>query len=440
MSFVEYGKTLEKFYTSWIDHVKNWNDLLIRYNVILANATSETIRENNASYQDLFSQNSQSKLRRSFDQHFRDGVKNDAFCDSLSRVLDSWFELAEYYGANKSYRNLIDMFSLWNRLFEPVRDNFNRTPSEQINMNGDYHLLHYKSDKPYTEKTPILIIYSLINRHYILDLLPEVSVVKQLIDAGFDVYATDWGTPVSFDQGMTLERYTHEYVENSVNKIRELTGSEKITLFGYCWGGIFSFIFSALHPELVKNLILHATPLDLQKPNTVIEKWAKNLNPDKMVEKLGNVPGQLLNIAFTMRDPLESILKYPNYFKKLHSGEDLRQFFAIETWLYDSRPIMGYVYKEIIKRIYQKNDLMSGKMKIGCDTVELKNITMPVLNIVGLNDDLVPPDSSRYVLCEIPSADKTLIEFPTGHVGLCISKRAHNELWPKVVNWIKERS
>lgn len=88
----------------------------------------------------------------------------------------------------------------------------------------------------------------------------------------------------------------------------------------------------------------------------------------------------------------------------------------------------------------KKNDLMRGKMKIGYDTVELKNITMPVLNIVGLNDDLVPPDSSRYIPCEIPSTDKTLIEFPTGHVGLCISKRAHNELWPKVINWIKERS
>lgn len=174
MNFVEYGKVLEKFYISWIDYVKNWNDLLIRYNVILIDAMSEAIRENNMSYQGFFSNDFQSKQKRSFDHRFREGMKKDDFCDSLSKALDSWFELAEYYGVNKSYRNLVDMFSLWSRLLEPVRDNFNRTPSEPINMNGDYHLLHYKSNKPYTKKTPILIVYSLINRHYILDLLPEV--------------------------------------------------------------------------------------------------------------------------------------------------------------------------------------------------------------------------------------------------------------------------
>lgn len=79
-------------------------------------------------------------------------------------------------------------------------------------------------------------------------------------------------------------------------------------------------------------------------------------------------------------------------------------------------------------------------MQVGKRKVDLENLKMPVLNIVGASDDLVPPDSSKYVMCEIPSVDKELIEYPTGHVGLCISKKAHKELWPKVVDWIKKRS
>ncbi|MDH3313464.1 MAG: alpha/beta fold hydrolase [Nitrosopumilus sp.] len=439
MSFT-YGEKLQEFHSSWIDYALNWNKLFIQYSAVLSDCISKTLQENRVPSTELFSDDVQSKMRSSFDEKFREEMKRDDFIDTVSKTMDSWFAMSEFFGTNRSYQLFADLFSSWNKILEPLRDSMNRTDSETIPMNGRYHLLHYKSAKPSSKKTPVLIVYSLINRHYILDLLPETSVVKHFVDNGFDVYATDWETPSSFDKDMTLEKYIHEYVENSVNKVREITGSEKVILFGYCWGGIFSIIYSAMHPDTVKNLILHATPIDLEKPDTVIEKWTRKTNPDKMIQTLGNVPGQFLNFVFTMRNPLEAILKYPNYFKKSRSADELRQFFAIETWLYDSRPITGKVYSEIIKKIYQKNELIHGKMQMGKKTVDLDNLKMPVLNIVGLYDDLVPPDSSRYVMCEIPSMDKSLIEYPTGHVGLCISKKAHSELWPKVVEWIAKRS
>ncbi|MCV0400119.1 MAG: alpha/beta fold hydrolase [Nitrosarchaeum sp.] len=406
----------------------------------MADSVTNAFEENNATFTSLVSENMREKMRKSFDRIFREKMKDERFIDSLSNTMDSWFALSEFYGINKSYQIFTDLFSSWNKILEPLRDNLNRTDSETIRMNGRYHLLHYKSKNKPQQKTPILIVYSLINRHYILDLLPEVSVVKHFIDAGFDVYATDWETPSTFDKDMTLEKYIHEYVENAVNKVREITSSDKVTLFGYCWGGIFSLIYSTMHANTVQNLILHATPLDLEKPDTVIEKWTEKIPPDVMVEKLGNVPGQLLNFAFMMRNPLENIFKYPNYFQKPRSADEIKQFFAIETWLYDSRPISGKVYCEIIKKIYHQNQLIKGKMQVGKRPVNLKNLKMPVLNIVGTKDDLVPPDSSKYVMCDIPSTDKELIEYPTGHVGLCISKRAHKELWPKVVNWVNKRS
>lgn len=437
MSFFNYN-TFQNFSSSFTNYILNQNQLFIKYNAILSDSISKTLHENNIILTNFLSNDSQSKMRKSFDKEFRETIKKDDFVNSLSRTIDSWFMLSEFFGIGKLYKKSVDQFSLLNKMIEPLRDNLNRTDSESIKMNGQYHLLHYKSKK--SSKTPILIVYSLINRHYILDLLPKISVVKHFIDSGFDVYATDWETPTTFDEDMTLEKYIHEYVEKSVKKVQEITDSKKITLFGYCWGGIFSLIYSTMHPETVKNLVLHATPLDLEKPDTVIEKWTKQINPDIMIEKFGNVPGQIMNLAFIMRNPLESFLKYPNYFKKFRSPEEIQQFIAIETWLYDSRPITGKVYKEIIEKIYQKNQLIHNKMKVGGKLVDLRNITMPVLNIVGENDDLVPPDSSKYVMCDIPSTDKELIEYPTGHVGLCISKKAHKELWPKVTEWVTKRS
>ncbi len=129
-----------------------------------------------------------------------------------------------------------------------------------------------------------------------------------------------------------------DYLENAVDKVGEITGSRNVTLFGYCWGGILSLIYSALHPENVKNLILHATPADFGKPPTVLESWIKDLDVKRFVKTFGNVPSSFLNIAFILRNPLEAALKYQFYFSQPRSTKEIMQFFAVESWLYDSVP------------------------------------------------------------------------------------------------------
>ena len=270
--------------------------------------------------------------------------------------------------------------------------------------------------------------------------IPKVSIVRQFQKNGFDVYATDWRTPMSYDKDMTLESYVEQYLERSVQKVQEITGENKVSLFGYCWGGIFSLIYSALHPENVKNLILHATPVDLTETPTPVESWTKKLNADKLVDAFGNIPGSFLNIAFLMRNPIEAILKYSRFFSEPRSWDEINQFIAVETWLYDSRPIIGHVFSKIVDDIYKKNLLIKNKMRVGGDLVDLKKIIVPFLNIVGQEDDLVPPQSCLSITNEVGSTDKKSIEFPTGHVGLCVSSRAHEKLWPEVVEWLAKRS
>jgi polyhydroxyalkanoate synthase subunit PhaC len=79
-------------------------------------------------------------------------------------------------------------------------------------------------------------------------------------------------------------------------------------------------------------------------------------------------------------------------------------------------------------------------MVVDSKTVNLKNIDMPFLNITAKNDDLVAPRSSIAINNAIGSKDKSVIEFPSGHVGLIIGQRAHKEVWPKVGDWLKHRS
>lgn len=423
----------------YYNYALKWFDFTSKYNSALFEAAT-TAFESFLSVKDATVKTIQNTIRSSFDSTL-DGLLNENnVTSSMTDYIDSWLDLISLTDYKELTRNFHNFLSYANQMLEPLRDNVNRTPSEIIKMRGRFNLLHYKSDLPSKHKTPLLIVYSLINRHYILDLLPKSSVIKNLQSQGFDIYATDWGTPASYDKNLSLEKYAEEYVENAVERIKEITGSQKVSLFGYCWGGLFALIYCITNPDNVKNLVLHATPVDVEKQKTTIENWAAHLNADHLVDTFGNVPGWLLNLAFFLRNPVENILKYPKYFSEPRTRDEFMQFFATETWLYDSTPIIGEVYREIVDQIYRQNLLIKNKMRVGSDIINLKNITMPVLNIVGTRDDLVPPSSSKPIMDIITSSDKKLIEFPTGHVGLCISQAAHEKLWPEVGNWLAQRS
>lgn len=419
------------------DHWHPWFDFSLKYGGALYEAALKSL----ATFFDVRNapiQKIENSMRASFDSSLRQRLGEKDITLSIARLVESQLRME-----TKGSDFLIaysDYFSKISQTFQPIRDTINRTPSEIIPMGGRFHLHHYVSKNEKKHKIPILMVYSLINRHYILDLLPEVSVINNLLKQGFDVYATDWGTPTFSDREMSLENYAHEYVEKAVDKIKEITSVDKVTMFGYCWGGIFALIYSCIHPENVKNLVLHATPTDIEGKETVVERWTTAIDTEKLVQTFGNVPGFLLNLAFVLRNPVETMLKYWRYFSEPRSKSEMLQFFSIELWLYDSIPIIGRVYQDIVNQIYKKNLLIKNKMTVGNTVINLKNISMPLLSIIGTKDDLVPPESSKKIMEIVPSTDKKLIEFNTGHVGLCVSQIAHEKLWPEVGQWLAKRS
>lgn len=419
-----------------------WMDFALRYNKSLLDATSESYKvflgESNKLKNDH--KKIRNKVRSAFDTTLRQKLCEDKISLSLANLVDSWLDIIKLSGYDKYHHVYSDFLSDWSKFFEPHRNFINRTPSEYIKVNGPFNLHHYKSIPQTLHKTPLLVVYSLINRYYILDLLPNVSVINNLRKQGFDIFTTAWGTPDSYDKNMTLENFAHDYIGNAVDKIKEITGSEEVSLFGYCWGGIFALIYAASHPENVKNLILHATPVDMSQKSVVVERWVSHLDVDKLVDTLGNVPGWFVNMAFILRNPVEPFLKYLTFFSEPRTLEEIQQFFGIESWLYDSRPIIGETYREIVTKITKNNLLIKNQLQVGDHKIDLSKITIPVLNILGSEDDLVPPESSKPLTSMIGSRDKELIEFPTGHIGLCIGQRAHRELWPKVGDWLAQRS
>jgi class III poly(R)-hydroxyalkanoic acid synthase PhaC subunit len=459
--------TFPFYHNSFIDISDAFSRALLnttQFNIILSKAFVDAypiyinaISEYNKTWKNLseLDQILRSRFRKAFDEKFRE----NNFVNTLSDTVTSYSELARVTGLGKIYKHFSNKSSAWNNDFiEPIRDSLFRTPSEKICELEKYSLFHYnRPSAANTERenslsqnnSPVLIIYAFINRHYILDLLPEVSVTRNLFNQGLDIFATDWGTPSAYDKSLTIGHFVNKYLDKSVNFIRKTTKSDKVSLFGYCWGGDLALMYAAIHPEKVKNLITVATPGDFDLDDSLLSVWTRAIKEKYLLNAFGNLPGTVLNAAFILRNPIEYGHKYFHFFEQPRSLEEAAEFFAIETWLRDSPPIIGEIYREFTEYCYKQNLLIKNKMKIEEDDddasnnviINLKNINMPFLNIVAKRDDLVAPRSSKALNNALTeSHDKDLIEFNTGHVGLMIGKNAHKDLWPKVGDWLKRRS
>lgn len=297
--------------------------------------------------------------------------------------------------------------------------------------------------KPLVEQVnpvPLLIVYALVNRPYMADLQADRSIVRRLLEGGQDVYLIDWGYPDGSDKYLTLDDYINGYIDRCVDAIRHRHGLDKINLLGICQGGTFSLCYSALHPDKVKNLITTVTPVDFHTPRDLLSHWVRRVNVDQVVDTVGNIPSELLNWTFLALKPFRLMgQKYLDMVDILDDPEQAKNFLRMEKWIFDSPDQAGEAFRQFIKDFYQRNLLIKGEVRIGEQTVNLKDITMPVLNIYAAADHLVPPDSSKALEQYVGSDDYTVMEFPGGHIGIYVSGKAQ-KMVPSICQWLEQRS
>jgi polyhydroxyalkanoate synthase len=318
-----------------------------------------------------------------------------------------------------------------------------QTPAEVVYEENKLELLHYESQTDEQHATPILIVYALINRPYILDLQPDRSVVRRLLEAGHDVYLIRWGEPSLLDAQLTLGDYVDRYIDNCVEAVREESASEQVHLLGYCMGGTMSAMYAALHPEKVRTLGLLAAGLCFDGDGGVLERWGDeaHFDPGQLAAAFGTIPAEFLAAGFDMMDPVQNYCsKYVTFAENADDEEFVENFARMERWLAEGVDVAGETYRQFIEEIYQDNALIRGECTVDGKQVDLSNIDMPVLQIVGTYDHLIPPAASTPFTDAVPSADTEIMRFDTGHVGLSVSSRAHADLWPDVADWFADRS
>ena len=329
------------------------------------------------------------------------------------------------------------------RLGQMAAFDIGETPSEVAYEENKLELLHYDALTEEQNDVPILIVYALINRPEILDLQPDRSVVRRLLEGGHDVYLIDWNKPSLLDQTLDLSDYIDRYIDNCVDAVRDRSGTERINILGYCMGGAMSAVYTSLYPEKVNALGLMAAGLCFDDTGGMLEQWGDDAyyDPRDVVETFGNAPAPMLDEGFALMDPVANhVSKYVSLYDNLENEAFVENFARMELWLNDGVDVAGGAYAEFLEKFYQGNHLFKGELEIGGRPIDVENIQVPLLQILGEYDHLIPPEASRPFNDIVGTDDITVIEHPTGHIGLSVSRSSHETVWPEVAEWYHEVS
>jgi polyhydroxyalkanoate synthase len=316
------------------------------------------------------------------------------------------------------------------------------TPYEIVYEEDRVKVKHYFRDEKAEDKlkVPLLVVYALINRETMLDLQPDRSVVKTFLDGGIDLYMVDWGYPKRKDRFLTINDHVNGYMNNIVDFIREKHNVPKINLMGICMGGSFCVMYSSLYPDKIKNLVTTVTPSSFDTDKGLLHVWMKDIDVDGIIKTFGNIPGDLMNLGFLLLNPARLMIdKYVGFVENMDNKDFVENFVRMERWIFDSPDVPGETFRQFVEDGYKKNLLIQSKMFLGGKRVDLKKLTMPLLNFFGQYDHLVPPEACNQLTKAVGSNDVEDVCLETGHIGIYVSSKFQRMFAPKIIRWLKDR-
>lgn len=311
------------------------------------------------------------------------------------------------------------------------------TPFDVLWTEGTARLYRYRSEQPVAaDAAPVLCVFSLVNRPYVMDILPGRSVVQSLQKAGRDVWLLDWGTPDPSANVLPLDHYSLGLIPRAMEFMRAHTGMAPHVL-GYCMGGTLALIALAAGAP-ARSLTAMATPVDLHDEG-LLSLWtrAPGFDPRTIVDTYGHAPPHLLQPAFKMLDPVGLSTKLVHIRDKVGDDAFITFFLAMEQWLEDSVGFPGRAFVEWIQ-LYRDNALIQPHFLAGSRKLSLRDIALPVLSLIAEGDYISPPRSSLAIEPALPKSAHRVLKVPGGHIGLATGGSAHKRTWPEVGRFMDE--
>lgn len=289
---------------------------------------------------------------------------------------------------------------------------------------------------------PLLIVFSLVSRSYILDLTPGNSFVEHLRDDGFDVFLLDWGSPDERDALNGLEDYAERYIPDAIEAVRRESGSPDVQLIGYCFGGVLTLLAAAADPDLpLASLTTIATPVDYSYGGPLGSALASgDLKVHEVFDDTGNVPTNVLQQYFRLLKPTQELAQYANLLDNLWDDALVESHQRMTGWAKDHVPFPGRAAEQTLGMLIGENAFMTDRLRLGNRHVSLADVRTPYLNVVADRDHIVPPSASEPALRLVGSPDKQELRLSAGHIGQVVGRTAHKVSIPAISEFLRARS
>ncbi len=343
------------------------------------------------------------------------------------------------------------------------------TPREVVWRNNKARLYRYQGSpgrNTARRAVPLLLVYGFVLKPYVLDLVPGNSLVEHLVAEGFDVYLLDFGISGPEDAGLSLEDLVLDYISGAVEKVLATSGAAEVSLFGQSQGGTLCAMYAALFPDgPLKNLVLLSAPTDFApRVPGPFGLWTHAtrhsgafFDPAIVPRLVGNLPtdlaSQVISSASSLQATGAGMAAWPFghpfglYGTTLRKARDLaardvamRSWLAVSTWVDDAAPFPGETFRAWVGDLYQRNELVKGRMELRGNRVDLSNIRCALLNVSGQWDYVVPPCQTRATTRLANSPDQESVSLNAGHVGMLVGPAAVRSLWPRLEAWLAPRS
>jgi polyhydroxyalkanoate synthase subunit PhaC len=227
-----------------------------------------------------------------------------------------------------------------------------------------------------------------------------------------------------------------------VSEVQTRSGEDQVSVIGYCMGGVLSLMYTALHtPGPVRNLAVFTTPFNWREFG-LFNTWSdtRHFDVDTLVDSLGNVPPEIILASFDMLRPSTKIASQIQLWDNIWNDEFVKSYRAIDRWGNETLSLPGEYFRQTIKELMNGNKLYTGELEIGGRKVDVGNIKAPFLHAIAEHDHIVPYACSRDLVDRVGSDDKEEVVMKGGHVSLIAGANAVRRLWPKLDQWLSERS
>lgn len=301
---------------------------------------------------------------------------------------------------------------------------------------------------------PLLMVPPLGVTSETFDLMPNRSVVKHMVNAGYRVYMVDWGKPTKADAHLGLQDYADNMMSLAREAVRQHSGVEEISLFGWCMGGLLCLLHASLaEDKRIQNIVTVASPIDLRSGRNVMSFAAGALNTtarfvrkytefrlDRINPGLLGIPGWMVSLGFKMTAPVASVTTYWDLITRIWDRDFVEQHTTTSDYLNNMMLYPGGVIRDFMVRFAIDNRMAQGKVKVGEKVADLANINASMLVFAGETDHLVPASMAKQSLDLVSSTDKLFMRAPGGHMGVILGSKAPENVWQVSADWLRPRS